>query len=203
MSRQLPEGKNYMQSSSRKYYSLVITGMLLAVGLVLPFITANIQAVAKTISPLHIPALICGLCCGWKWGLGLGIVLPLLRSMVFGLPAFPANALPMAFELAVYGVVTGLLYPALIKNKKRSHLKAIYLSMVPAMILGRFAGGAAKALFMELGVIGSSSPYTFAAFFSAYFVSTAVGAVIHLILVPAAVLAVERSGLSPVCGGGR
>ncbi len=192
-----------MQSSSGKYKSLVITGMLLAVGLVLPFLTGQIQAIAKTISPLHIPVLICGLCCGWKWGLGLGIVLPLLRSLLFGFPPFPTNALPMVFELAVYGLITGLLYPALIKNKKMSHPAAMYLSLVPAMILGRVAGGAAKALFISLGVIGSSSPYTFAAFFSGYFASTAVGAVIHLILVPAVVLAIESAGLSPVSGGKR
>ena len=97
----------------------------------------------------------------------------------------------------------GDLYPALIKSKKRSHLAAMYMSLVPAMILGRIAGGAAKALFITIGVIGSSSPYTFAAFFSGYFASTAVGAVIHLILVPAVVFAIESAGLSPVSGGKR
>ena len=193
-----------MTNSSKKTYCLVITGILLAVGLVLPFLTGQIQAVAKVISPLHIPVLICGLCCGWKWGLGLGVVLPLLRSLLFGMPPFPASALPMAFELAVYGLITGLIYAALLKNKKGgSHLPKIYLALVPAMILGRLAGGAAKALFISAGIIGSSSPYTFAAFFSAYFASTAVGAVIHLILVPAVVLAIEKAGLSPMTGGKR
>ena len=64
---------------------MVITAMLLAVGMILPFITGQIQAIAKIISPLHIPVLICGLCCGWKWGLALGAVLPLLRGLIFGI----------------------------------------------------------------------------------------------------------------------
>ena len=56
------------------------------------------------------------------------------------------------------------------------------------------AEGAAKAIF--LGLNGGS--YTFSTFVSAYFVTTAVGAVIHLILVPAVVLALEKARLSPL-----
>jgi len=180
---------------------MVITAMLLAVGLVLPFLTGQIQAVAKVISPLHIPALICGLCCGWKWGLGLGIVLPLLRGLIFGIPVFPTSALPMAFELGVYGLLTGLLYPLLLKLiKSKTHLPAILTAQITAMIIGRFVGGAAKAAFLALGVISSKSPYTFHAFFTSYFISTALGAVIHVVLVPAVVLALERAGLSPIAG---
>ena len=190
-----------MTESSKKIYRLTITGILLAVGLILPFLTGQIQAVAKVISPLHIPVLICGLCCGWKWGLGLGIVLPLLRSLLFGMPPFPASALPMAFELAAYGLFTGLIYAAILKKSPGgNHLPKILAALIPAMILGRLVGGAAKALFIAVGVIGSKSPYTFAAFFTGYFASTAVGALIHIILVPAVVLALERAGLSPMTG---
>ena len=195
---------------------MVITAMLLAVGLVLPFLTGQIQAIARTISPLHIPVLICGLCCGWKWGLGLGIILPLLRGLIFGMPVFPTSALPMAFELGAYGLLTGLLYKAFLKavsgrsrasadtqgsgNTRggKGHLPLILAALIISMIIGRFVGGAAKAVLLSLGVIGSGSPFTFAAFFSSYFVSTAVGAVIHIILVPAVVLALEKAGLSPL-----
>ena len=188
-----------MKDTQKKTYSLVITAMLLAVGLVLPFITGNIQAIAKIISPLHIPVLICGLCCGWKWGLGLGIVLPLLRGLLFGIPVFPTSALPMAFELGCYGLLTGLLYPLFLKAfKKKNHLPAMLCALVTAMVLGRFVGGAAKALFIAVGVIGSKTPYTFAAFFTSYFVSTAVGALIHIVLIPIVVLALEKAKLSPV-----
>ena len=55
-------------------YSLLVTAILLAVGIVLPFLTGNVQVLGQAISPLHIPVLICGLTCGWCWGMGLGIV---------------------------------------------------------------------------------------------------------------------------------
>ena len=188
-----------MKDTQKKTYSMVIAALLLAVGLILPFITGQIQAIAKIISPLHIPALICGLCCGWKWGLGLGIVLPLLRGLLFGIPVFPTSALPMAFELGAYGLLTGLLYPLFLKAfKSKNHLPAMLCALIISMVLGRFVGGAAKALFISVGVIGSKSPYTFSAFFASYFVSTAVGALIHIVLVPAVVLALEKAKLSPV-----
>ena len=77
-------------------YSLLVTAILLAVGIVLPFLTGNVQVLGQAISPLHIPVLICGLTCGWCWGMGLGIVLPLLRSVLFGMPPLVVTALEKA-----------------------------------------------------------------------------------------------------------
>ena len=94
-------------------YRLLITATLLAVGVVLPFLTGQIQTIGQLISPLHIPAFICGLTCGW--GAAVGFILPILRGLIFGMPPFPAVGLPMAFEPLFYGLVTGLLYPVLRK----------------------------------------------------------------------------------------
>ena len=175
-------------------YKLVVTSLLLAVGLYLPFLLGQTEVLGQTISPLHIPALLCGLTCGWGWGSALGAVLPLLRTFLFGMPPLPV-AIPMAFELAAYGAATGLLYPLFVKLlKKDNHLPAMLVSMVIAMILGRMVGGAAKAVMM--GAQGNA--YTFSAFLAAYFTGTAVGAVIHLIVVPAVALALEKAGLSAI-----
>ena len=100
-------------------YKLVVTALLLAIGLTLPFLLGQVEVLGQAISPLHIPALLCGLTCGWGWGFTLGAVLPILRSLLFGMPPMPA-AIPMAFELAVYGALTGLVYPLLIKLFKKS-----------------------------------------------------------------------------------
>ena len=178
---------------------MVITAALLAIGIVLPFLTGQMQTFGKLISPLHIPVLICGLCCGWQWGLGLGIVLPIMRGLIFSMPPFPAVALPMAFELGAYGLLTGLLYPLFIRLfKKKNHLPAIYTSLILAMIGGRLIGGAAKALLITTGLIGSKNPYTFKVFLTSYFVETGIGALIHLVIVPAVILAVEKARLSPI-----
>ena len=175
-------------------YRLLITAILLAVGMVLPFLTGQLQSFGQLISPLHIPAFICGLTCGWGWGAALGFVLPILRGLIFGMPPFPAVGLPMAFELMFYGLVSGLLYPVLRKALKEKRLAAMLIAMVAAMIVGRCAGGAAKAVMMGL----NHQPYAFSAFFASYFTGTAVGAVIHLVICPLIVLALEKAKLSPL-----
>lgn len=173
---------------------LMITAVLLALGMVLPFLTGQIPAIGQAISPLHIPVFICGLTCGWAWGAALGVVLPLLRSVVFGMPPLVAVAIPMAFELAVYGAVCGLMYPMMRKALKMdNHLPAMLVALLIAMVAGRLVGGAAKAVVM--GLTGGS--FGFQAFVTSYFVSTAVGALIHLILVPVVTLALEKAKLSP------
>ena len=58
-------------------YRMIITAVLLALGLVLPFLTGQLQSFGQMLSPLHIPVLICGLTCGWTWGGALGLILPL------------------------------------------------------------------------------------------------------------------------------
>ena len=181
-------------NSRSHLYKMVITSLLLAIGLYLPFLLGQVEVLGQAISPLHIPVLLCGLTCGWGWGLVLGAVLPILRSLIFIMPPMPV-ALPMAFELAAYGALTGLMYPVLRRVfHKKSSLPAMLTALIIAMVLGRIVGGAAKACVM--GFQGNA--YTFQMFIAAYFTGTAVGALIHLIVVPAVALALETTNLSPL-----
>ena len=66
--------------------NMALAALFLAIGLVLPFFTGQIPAVGKMLLPMHIPVLLCGLICGWQWGLGVGFVLPVLRSVLFSMP---------------------------------------------------------------------------------------------------------------------
>lgn len=175
-----------------RLYSLLLTAILLSVGFVLPFLTGQIELLGKVISPLHIPVFICGLTCGWGWGAALGAALPILRSLFFGMPPLVPMAIPMAFEMAAYGAVCGLLYP-LLRGRFRPY-PAMLLAMLPAMLAGRILGGAAKAVVMGL----QGSPYSFQAFLTGYFSTTAVGALLHLLMVPLIVAALEKGGLSPM-----
>lgn len=182
-----------MQKKS-SIYRLILTAILLALGIVLPFLTGQIPAFGKAISPLHIPAFICGLTCGPVWGAALGFILPLLRYALFGMPQL-MSAIPMAFELAVYGLVCGLAYPALRKAiGRKGNLAPMLVALVIAMLAGRIVGGAVTAVVMGL----SGKSYTFSAMIAAYFTGTAVGALIHLVLVPAIVAALEKAKLSPL-----
>ena len=118
---------------NRSLKNLVLSAMFLAIGFVLPFFTGQIPAVGKMLLPMHIPVLLCGLICGWQWGLGVGFILPLLRSLLFSMPAMYPTAAAMAFEMAAYGAVIGFLYA----RSKWQCVKALYKCLIPAMLAGR------------------------------------------------------------------
>ena len=72
-----------MKTSTRK---LTLSALFLALGLVLPLITGQIPQIGKMLLPMHIPVLLCGMVCGWPYGLAVGAVMPLLRGLLFGMP---------------------------------------------------------------------------------------------------------------------
>lgn len=178
---------------SNKTYTMTVSAVLIAVGLVLPFVTGQIPAIAKIISPMHIPVYICGLTCGAVPALIVGFILPLLRSLLFGMPRLMPSAVAMAFELAAYGAVSGLLYSRCRRAGGRNFMQII-ASMAAAMVIGRIVGGSVMAAIM--GFTGAE--YSMKMFVAAYFVNSAPGALIHIILVPAVVAALEKASLSPL-----
>ena len=93
---------------------LTLSAMFFAVGLILPFFIGQIPMIGQMLLPMHIPVLLCGLIVGWQYGLAVGFFLPLVRSVLFGMPAMFPNAVSMAFELAAYGLVIGWLYGCLL-----------------------------------------------------------------------------------------
>lgn len=163
-------------------------GVLIALGMVLPFLTGQIPEVGSALSPLHIPALIAGFTVGPVWGTLCAFVIPILRSAVFGMPHMFPMACTMAFEMAAYAAVGGILWHFL--PKKPLYL---YLSQIGAMVIGRAVYGAMFALF-TVNIPGDS--YTFAAFIVGCFVEAVPGIVLHLVLVPPVVMALRRAGLA-------
>ena len=74
---------------------LTISAMLIAVGMLLPFLTGQIQHIGNMLCPMHLPVFICGMVCGPLWGLAVGAILPVLRSAVFGMPVLMPAACAM------------------------------------------------------------------------------------------------------------
>ncbi len=180
-------------------YRMIIAAMLIAIGMVLPRLLGGTEVLGQPISPLHIPALIAGLTLGGFWGGVVGASAPMLGHLVMHAPPSFDKALPMTVECLAYGVISGVAYVLLRRVLKgKPTIVPLLTAQVTAMFLGRIVGGAGKALLMAAGAIGMDAGFTFAAFISAYFVSTAVGAVIHLIIVPAVVIALEKARMSPV-----
>ena len=54
---------------SVKVQNMVVAGMCIALGVVLPMAFHSIPNAGSIFLPMHIPVLICGLLCGWQYGL--------------------------------------------------------------------------------------------------------------------------------------
>ena len=162
---------------------LVYSAMCLAICLVLPFLTGQIPEVGSMLLPMHIPVLLCGFLCGGGWGAAVGFTAPLLRHLIFSMPPMP-GCISMAFELAVYGLVVGLLYKRLGKG-----LKGIYISLLCAMVAGRLVWGAAQMVIM--GLNGGNFPMS--AFVAGAVTSAIPGIVLQLVLLPVLVKALEKA----------
>ena len=167
-------------------HNLTLSGLFLALGIALPFVTGNIPQVGSALLPMHLPVLLCGYVCGWPWGLLVGFVTPLLRMVLVGMPPATA-AIPMAFELAAYGALTGVLYRALPKT-----VPYLYASLLGAMLGGRIVWGIVRWVMMGFGV-----KFGFQAFLADAFINALPGIVIQIILIPVLILALRRARLMP------
>ncbi len=159
--------------------------MFIAIGLVLPFFTGQVPRIGNMLLPMHLPVFICGLLCGWKYGLGVGFVLPLLRSAVFGMPLLYPNAIAMSVELGVYGLIAGLIYGL----SQKKDIKKLYLAMAAAMITGRVAWGITEVLLLDL----AGNVFTWQMFIAGAFLNAVPGIVLQLILVPVIVTRIQSA----------
>ena len=179
--------KAKVKMSSRQIRKLTYAALYLAIALVLPFITGQIPEISKALSPMHIPVLLCGFMCGWPWGMAVGFIAPLLRGVLFGMPVLFPTGVAMAFELAVYGAMTGYLYSVLPRRKWIT-----YAVLIIAMIAGRIVWGLAHVILA--GFTGSE--FTFGAFLAGAVTGVIPGIILHIALIPILVIAMERAGLS-------
>lgn len=164
---------------------LILAALCVALGVVLPLAFHAVANAGSIFLPMHIPVLLCGLICGWPYGLACGILTPLLSSVFTGMP--PMAYLPsMLCELAVYGFVSGLLMRQIKTGKL---LADLYLSLIAAMLAGRFVFGLLNALIFRAG------SYSLAIWVSASFITALPGIVIQLAVIPALVLALKKSRL--------
>ena len=165
----------------------IITAVCIALCYVIPLMFHGIQNAGSIFCPMHIPVFICGLICGWPYGLLCGIAGPMLSSALTAMP--PVAILPsMMVELAVYGAVAGLMM-------KLVHTKSIYadlyISLITAIVCGRVLAGIAKALIFARG------SYSMAAWVAANVVTSWPGTVIQLVFIPSIVFALMKANLIP------
>ena len=166
---------------------MIYSALYLSIAMILPFLTGQIPQIGAMLCPMHIPVLLCGFMCGPGYGLFIGFIAPLLRSVLFGMPALFPSAVCMAFELAAYGFLTGLLRRLLPKEKW-----AVYAALIISMIAGRVVWGIARLVFAGV----TQTEFTMALFISGAVTTAVPGIILHIILIPVLVIVMERAGLS-------
>ena len=164
---------------------LAAAAMCLALCLVLPFFTGQIPEIGGMLCPMHIPVLLCGFVCGWPYALVVGFVAPILRSAMFTMPPMMV-AISMAFEMAAYGLVSGLLYKLLPKKPVN-----IYVSLIGAMIVGRVVWGLTRCAMLFMGTM----PFSWQAFVAGALLEAIPGIICHIVLIPVLVMALKRAKL--------
>lgn len=166
---------------------LVLAALMLALCMVLPFLTGQIPQIGSALLPMHFPVLLCGFVCGWPWGLVVGFIAPLLRSVAFGMPPLFPTAIAMAFELAAYGALTGLLYAKLPKKPVY-----VYVALILSMLAGRAVWGLVTFALMGF----STTAFPFSAFVAGAFTNAIPGIILHIVLIPVIVLALRKAKLT-------
>lgn len=165
---------------------LAYAAVCLALCLILPMALGHIGQVGKILCPMHLPVLLCGFVCGWPYGLLVGAVTPLLRSMLFSMPPLYPTAVAMAFELAAYGLLAGLFYKLLPKKPVY-----VYVSLILAMLGGRVVWGLVQMILMGL----VAQPFTWQIFMAGAFGNALPGILVQLVLIPVIVLALRSAKL--------
>ena len=165
---------------------MVLAALFMTLCLVLPFLTGQIPQIGDALLPMHIPVLLCGYVCGWQYGAVVGLVAPLLRGTLFGMPPLFPTGIAMSFELALYGAVTGFLYKAL--PTMRIYL---FLSFFVAMVSGRVVWGIVRLLLSGL----SGSAFTYPMFIAGALTNAIPGIIFQLLLIPLIVMALQKANL--------
>ena len=168
---------------SKTIFKITLSAFFLALAFVLPFLTGQIPQIGSMLCPMHIPIILCGFICGWKYGLIIGVVAPIIRSLTLAMPPLFPTALCMAFELGAYGLISGLLYNVLPKSKL-----SIYLSLIIAMIVGRVVWG--TAMFFAMGL--NFNEFGLSAFWTGAFANAFPGIIIQIVLIPLIIMTYEK-----------
>ena len=177
-----PEGRIFMKGHA-KLLRMILAALFLALAYTIPYLTGQIPEIGSMLCPMHLPILLCGFLCGPWWGLAIGSIAPILRSLTLGMPPLFPTALAMAFELAAYGFVAGYMHKILPRKKPY-----VLCSLITAMIVGRLVWGA--AMLICLGISGGS--FTFSAFLAGAVINAVPGIAAQIILVPTIVILIDN-----------
>lgn len=164
---------------------IVIAGLLLAIGVIVPYIFHMSGIAGPVFLPMHIPVLLGGFLLPPHLAFILGALTPLLNSLVSGMPALFPLAIIMVIELGFYGLITSLLY-------RKMKVPSI-LTLIISMVIGRLMAGVTVFL-LAIFFSGDLAPAFLdpIAFIIASVTTGLPGIIIQLILVPTLVYSIMK-----------
>ena len=174
--------KNNAAAGLKVTVKTLLSAAVIALAVLLPqavHLAAGAQGGAQWL-PMYLPVLLGGCLLGWRWGLGIGILSPLVSFAVTSLAgsAMPAAArLPyMTAELAVFAAVSGLFSQKIAQNGWMAF---------PAVLLAQVAG---RAVFLALAAIFQGVSSLSAAAVWAQIQTGLLGLLLQAVLVPLLVM---------------
>lgn len=111
---------------------LIMSGLFVAIGVLLPMVFHSFNMLGKIFLPMHIPVLVAGFFLPPVVALAVGMIVPLLSSVLTGMPLLFPMAIIMMFELGAYGFLV-----AWMKEK----VSSTYIVLGSAMLAGRVIAG--------------------------------------------------------------
>lgn len=159
---------------------LTLSGFFIALGLVLPTLFHMIGA-GNVFLPMHIPVLIAGFCLGLPFAAAVGIMTPILSTLLTGMPLlFPV--LPyMAFELLTYAVIANILYRKLRWNS--------YVALLISMAAGRMVSSFVVWILASFFTTKLPSPLIF---LSGIVMRGIPGIILQIIIIPPVIFILSR-----------
>lgn len=159
---------------------IVLSGLLLATGILLPMIFHAVGMTGPIFLPMHIPVLIGGMLLSPYLALVLGIVTPLLSSVLTGMPVLFPMAPIMVVELGTYGLIAALCI--------RKFKLNVILALIISMIAGRIMAGVTVALLIQLFSV-QMNPILFV---QGAIITGLPGLIIQIILIPTLVYLIKH-----------
>lgn len=159
---------------------LVLSGLLLATGILLPMVFHMFGMTGPIALPMHIPVLIGGFLLPPQLALALGIITPITSGLLTGMPVMFPMSIIMAVELGIYGLTASI-------ATRKFNLSSIP-SLIISMITGRIGAGITVAALVQIFAV-KMNPLIYV---KGGLVTGLPGIVIQLIFIPSLVYAIKR-----------
>ncbi len=156
-----------------KTKKIVLGGFFVGLGVLIPMIFHMAHMGGPVFLPMHIPVLLAGFLLGGEYGFLVGLITPIISSIITGMPPIIPTLPIMTVELSLYGFIAGVLF-------NKSKLNSI-TSLVLSMICGR--AGAFLTVYIMANILGFKKLNT-VMWIKTGLVTGIPGIVIQLILIP-------------------